>query len=554
MALYSAEGALGAVVPYKRQSALPLDLFEVQESLEAAQAYISGNESRAYAGQTIKVLEDGVFETYVVQGTSGNLSLAKVGVDQSQLKQFVQIVDNIAGVTAPEQGVIYLDTTSSKGYIYNGSDFVVVFENVVDEEGNDLTAQLKNLEDKFLAYAALTGATFTGEVILAADPTQAMGAATKQYVDALVSDINSFTIGTVDSEHPLPSEVSIGQTFRVIESGEYAGQNCEPGDLIIVVADSENATNDDFIVVNVNIDGSAYVVGPNSANENNLPVFEGISGKLIKDSGVALSDVSDAISKKHSHENMEVLNSFDKKQDQILQDATDKVAALEGTINTKLDSKLDIETAADTYYTKASWTSDKALIDEILSNKAAKSELTQLQTDLETSIAAKANAEDVYTKEETDELLAAKVATSDYNAKVEELTNSIADKANAADVYTQAQVDTALANKANSADVYTQSEIDSKLADKANAADVYTKSEIDTTIGDLEDYTTISDFVLNKISDVAGGEVGEQVKQAAISASKTYTDARIGDISSETTVKQYIDSSITNAALVMNEF
>lgn len=39
-------------------------------------------------------------------------------------------------------------------------------------------------------YAPLAGATFTGEVLLAADPTQALGAATKQYVDSVAEGLH----------------------------------------------------------------------------------------------------------------------------------------------------------------------------------------------------------------------------------------------------------------------------------------------------------------------------------------------------------------------------
>jgi hypothetical protein len=83
------------------------------------------------------------------------------------------------------------------------------------------------------------------------------------------------------------------------------------------------------------------------------------------------------------------------------------------------------------------------------------------QGDVDTKLATKANAADVYTKTETD--------------------NALATKANAADVYTKTETDNALATKANAADVYTKTETDNALATKANAADVYTKTEIDAT-------------------------------------------------------------------------
>jgi hypothetical protein len=48
--------------------------------------------------------------------------------------------------------------------------------------------------------------------------------------------------------------------------------------------------------------------------------------------------------------------------------------------------------------------------------------------------------------------------------------------------YTKAEVDSRLAAKANAADVYTKSQSDTQLATKANAGDVYTKAEIDAML------------------------------------------------------------------------
>lgn len=45
------------------------------------------------------------------------------------------------------------------------------------------------------------------------------------------------------------------------------------------------------------------VVGPASAVDGNLAAFDQTTGKLIKDSGVKMTDASDAVAKKHEHAN-----------------------------------------------------------------------------------------------------------------------------------------------------------------------------------------------------------------------------------------------------------
>lgn len=83
---------LVAVKAYARGNALPLDNSEVYASKALAEAYAQNN-GTAYAGQTIKVLEDGKYITYVLdpKAEGAGYNLTKVGVDQS-------IVTDVAGL------------------------------------------------------------------------------------------------------------------------------------------------------------------------------------------------------------------------------------------------------------------------------------------------------------------------------------------------------------------------------------------------------------------------------------------------------------------------
>ena len=47
-----------------------------------------------------------------------------------------------------------------------------------------------------------------------------------------------------------------------------------------------------------------------SAADGNLMAFDGTSGTVAKDSGVALSDVSDAVTKRHQHANVALLDGI----------------------------------------------------------------------------------------------------------------------------------------------------------------------------------------------------------------------------------------------------
>lgn len=402
---------LVAVKAYARGNALPLDSSEVQESLEAAQTYLKDTEtskSVAYPGQTLKVLNNGKYETYVVNGTAGAYTLDKVGVDASAVKNYVQVLDELPATDDAEQGVIYI--VGKKGYIFNGTDFKTIFEDVTTDDGKSLADQLKALDDKFADYAPLAGATFTGEVVLAADPTKDLGAATKQYVDRLIANLQSSAPGVVDADNPLPDTgYKAGAMWRVAAAGTYAGQECEVGDLIIAVtdpyagegkvfyatvnvgsdtdvqktditipegstiavgdtiydsvgdrykvtsvaddtvhvSDAEGKVSDGFIVVQANVDGA--VSGPDASTDANIAVFDGTSGKKLADSTVTIASVKDAVAKAHEHANKTQLDSYDKTQTELLEAAAADAAAKVKVVSDALADKAD----AENVYTKA---------------------------------------------------------------------------------------------------------------------------------------------------------------------------------------------------------
>lgn len=333
---------------YSRGIALPLDASEVYSTKEEALAYAAS--PTAYAGQTIKVLENGKYESYVLNGTAGAYTLDKIGVDTSMVKNYVQVVASLPG-EGQEQGVIYINTADNKGYIWNGSAYKVIFENVETEDGSSLSEQLENITTELEQKADLSGATFTGSVILPADPTQNLEAVTKQYVDRLVAGINDFTVGVVDSSTPLPAtDYTVGQTFRVAEAGTYAGQECETGDLIIVIKDyaAEGASNADFLVVQANVDGA--VTGPDASTDANIVVFDGTTGRKIKDSTVTIASVSDAVAKAHEHANKTQLDSFTKTETELLGEVDSKIATALGDYATTED--LADYVLQETYNTK----------------------------------------------------------------------------------------------------------------------------------------------------------------------------------------------------------
>ena len=110
--------------------------------------------------------------------------------------------------------------------------------------------------------------------------------------------------GIIDGEHPLPTAgYEVGHTYRVNEAGTYADQKCEQGDLIICIADALSTSTPHWTVAQTNIDGA--VIGPDTSTSDNIVLFSGATGKLIKDSNKKLSDLAAA---KHTHAISDITN------------------------------------------------------------------------------------------------------------------------------------------------------------------------------------------------------------------------------------------------------
>ena len=151
----------------------------------------------------------------------------------------------------------------------------------------------------------------TGALTLSGAPTANLHAATKQYVDQSFAANDAMIFkGTIGSSGAtvtaLPDTHSIGWTYRVLTAGTYAGVKCEIGDLIICIADGTAANNAHWTVAQTNLDGA--VIGPASATSGNFALFDGTSGKLIKNSSYSPSSFATA---GHNHDSTYVNISGD---------------------------------------------------------------------------------------------------------------------------------------------------------------------------------------------------------------------------------------------------
>ena len=171
----------------------------------------------------------------------------------------------------------------SKVYIVN--DKVYTYEKKSDRYE---WSTLFDLSEK----ANLSGAVFTGQVTLANDPVENLDAATKHYVDSQVASKDAMTYrGTIGEnvtiDHLPTSDIKSGDTYRVVTSGQYAGYECEIGDMLIALETKPSGSTDaNWTVVQSNIDGA--VIGPAESVDRNVATFSGETGKVVQDSGIKI--------------------------------------------------------------------------------------------------------------------------------------------------------------------------------------------------------------------------------------------------------------------------
>ncbi len=103
--------------------------------------------------------------------------------------------------------------------------------------------------------------------------------------------------GVIDcSGNPNYPAADAGHTYRVSVAGKIGGAsgvNVEVGDLLICLTDGTVSGNQATVgsawtIAQANIDGA--VVGPASASDGNLAMFNGTTGKLLKDGGNTLAN------------------------------------------------------------------------------------------------------------------------------------------------------------------------------------------------------------------------------------------------------------------------
>lgn len=149
--------------------------------------------------------------------------------------------------------------------------------------------EARNAADNAYADFRAKNATFD-KVTVTAAPQDGSDLVNKTYADGLIAANDAMVYkGVINcSANPNYPAADAGHTYKISAAGKIggaAGINVEIGDMIICNVDStasgDHATvGSNWTIIQTNLDGA--VIGPASATNNALVLFDGTTGKLIK--------------------------------------------------------------------------------------------------------------------------------------------------------------------------------------------------------------------------------------------------------------------------------
>lgn len=240
----------------------------------------------------------------IANGVVTNSHIAtSAGINYSKLENIAGL--SVVGVTGSSAASAAAITAGTDGHVLRRSGSSLAFGTVATAGITDKAVTLAKIQDVSSGIllgrmTASSGAVEQLSIITdlnsAGSNSFATSQAVKTYIDGMLSANDAMvfkgTLGTGGTVTALPATGYVaGWTYRVITAGTYAGKVCEIGDMVIAVTTYTTATsNDHWTVVQTNIDGA--VTGPASAVADRIAVFNGTTGKIIKDGGVTVSSLA----------------------------------------------------------------------------------------------------------------------------------------------------------------------------------------------------------------------------------------------------------------------
>jgi hypothetical protein len=218
-----------------------------------------------------------------------------LSTSNSQLSNISYILPNTLGAIGT---TLTIDLIDRGGVHLKWDDVSYIFETPLNENNSVVSIDLSAYAttNALSAYEVLTN-KLTGTTLTSSITAYPSSYTVKTYVDNILGNANALIYkGTIDcSENPDYPSADAGHLYIVSISGKIGGNNgieVEIGDMCICNTDNAPSGNQETVgeywnIIQKNIIGA--VTGPASAYTDNIALFDGTTGKVIKDAGVGLS-------------------------------------------------------------------------------------------------------------------------------------------------------------------------------------------------------------------------------------------------------------------------
>ena len=195
-------------------------------------------------------------------------------------------------VTGAATTIVSDDLAAGRVVVSDESGKVAVSDITAEKLGY-LSGVTSGIQTQINDKAPLASPAFTGKPTAVTPDSTDNGTrlATTAFVQAVVSGLldakDAFHfVGTLAGDDTLPAAES-GHVYRITSDGTINGLTVHQGDTITCCVDGTKAgTPANWFVTHTNHDGQ--VMGPTSAVDSHVAVYDGATGKLIKDSGFTI--------------------------------------------------------------------------------------------------------------------------------------------------------------------------------------------------------------------------------------------------------------------------
>ena len=360
----------------------PLDSRIAVQTAAERDAHVTGN--RAFPGMQVYVVDDE--KTYVYNGTTWD-----VLVTDADLTEGIDV--KIAAATTGKIGGILsgndVEVDTSGNATIKQADKLRTARNVIltgDATGTStfdgsadlsIAVDVPGLDGKVAITGQtgdvdLTGATVKVKTLSKTEAQSADGttAASIEFVsdvvDARIAQSDAMIYkGTVADKTTITdanTTAKTGWTYRVTADIDFTGdayivsdvKQAHAGDLIICRTDGSVETPATWDIVKHNDDGQ--VIGPESSVADRIVTFAGATGKVVKDSGKTLADISSEIDSDVSAAKTELIgtasdastlntiNAAKKYAEEAAQAVSDDVTELTSKVNANTGKLADVDT------------------------------------------------------------------------------------------------------------------------------------------------------------------------------------------------------------------